>query len=317
MKRIITVSLFVALVLSSCGSGYDTSVVYPDPVATTPLGKALLENTGRIACIYKDSTYTIHKGVDVTEFFYLGKDGKTVKTWWMVVDMKEPTLYLQNITPQDKVVGGVTSEPLTTMMLTKEAAGFKIVGGINTDFGSDVTRSPQGAFWVDGICQKNGFNTNDERPRCIFTLGKDKKATIDYVAEYDAIVAGGNIEELFCGSPVLVKDGAKVAIEPNDLDEASHPRTAIGLDSDGTTVTMMVVDGRRYTWSNGMYLDVLADFMLAAGCHSAMNLDGGGSSTIAVRDPAKGADFHVLNWPNDGGGAERPLWNGLAIVVTD
>ena len=125
----------------------------------------------------------------------------------------------------------------------------------------------------------------------------------------------GNV---FCGSPRLIVDGKIDIAVPNDLDSESHPRTAIGIMPDKTTVYLMVVDGRRYTYSNGMYLQILAEMFLALGCDQALNLDGGGSSTfIVARDGDLGDQkrMEVRNWPNDGGGTERLLHNGLAIVL--
>jgi hypothetical protein len=67
-----------------------------------------------------------------------------------------------------------------------------------------------------------------------------------------------------------------------------------------------------------MYLQILAEMFLALGCDEALNLDGGGSSTfIIAQDGAYGDPkrMDVRNWPNDGGGSERGLHNGLAIIA--
>src|SRR5919109_521873 len=64
-----------------------------------------------------------------------------------------------------------------------------------------------------------------------------------------------------------------------------HPRTAIGVDDAGR-VLLVVVDGRRRT-SVGMDLVQLANLMRRLGAVSALNLDGGGSSTMVVRGKVK------------------------------
>ena len=60
-----------------------------------------------------------------------------------------------------------------------------------------------------------------------------------------------------------------------------HPRTAIGLLADGRAL-LMVVDGRQPSLSVGMSLEELAQLMLEFGAVDAINLDGGGSTTMVV-----------------------------------
>ena len=94
------------------------------------------------------------------------------------------------------------------------------------------------------------------------------------------------------GDRILVADG-QVALGPCTGAVCSrNPRTAIGLTADGR-VLIVVVDGRQGS-SSGMSLLELAQFMAnRLGAEVAMNLDGGGSSTMAVR----GA---LANHPGDG-----------------
>ena len=84
-----------------------------------------------------------------------------------------------------------------------------------------------------------------------------------------------------------------------------HPRTAAGYNASGSKLFLVTVDGRQTT-SAGMTLHQLANFMLTLGVDRAVNLDGGGSTTMVVR----GA---VANSPSDGGG-ERLVSNSLIVV---
>ena len=63
-----------------------------------------------------------------------------------------------------------------------------------------------------------------------------------------------------------------------------HPRTAIGIDRDTGQVLMLVVDGRQ-SFSRGYTMVELANLMTALGAEDALNLDGGGSSTMLAPDP--------------------------------
>jgi hypothetical protein len=116
----------------------------------------------------------------------------------------------------------------------------------------------------------------------------------------------GPEDQVLGGGPRLVRDGrVSVENEGGTLGEAfakaAHPRTAIGFA--GRKVYLVVVDGRQ-AGSAGISLPDLAALMAELGCTDALNMDGGGSSTLWVR----GA---VANSPS--GGRERPVANGLLV----
>ncbi len=109
------------------------------------------------------------------------------------------------------------------------------------------------------------------------------------------------------GNVVLVRDGVPQTI----ADPAPHPRTAVGFSADGRTMHLLTVDGRQAD-SRGVTLTELAKMMADLGAHHALNLDGGGSSTLLAREPGSPA-LLVENQPSDGG--ERSVPNGLAIYA--
>jgi hypothetical protein len=83
---------------------------------------------------------------------------------------------------------------------------------------------------------------------------------------------------------------------------ARQPRTLAGVRADGK-VLLVTVDGRRPGWSTGMTLPEAARLMRSLGARDALNLDGGGSSTMTVRG-------EVVNRPSDHAG-ERPVSDAL------
>ncbi len=94
-----------------------------------------------------------------------------------------------------------------------------------------------------------------------------------------------------------------------------HPRTFIGFKEDGSPV-LMVIDGRGKTAAEknyGVSLFEGAEIMKLAGCVNAYNLDGGGSSTLIVRN--QGGVFDVINRPSDG--SERSDANAIFLVMRD
>ena len=114
--------------------------------------------------------------------------------------------------------------------------------------------------------------------------------------------------EVVGGNTLLVKDGVDVA----PAVKTRHPRTAVGLDATGTKLTILVVDGRKPGIAVGMSYDELAREMLRLGCRQALNLDGGGSTVMAIRDAGSG-NMKILNQPTDG--HERAVADVLGISV--
>ena len=81
-------------------------------------------------------------------------------------------------------------------------------------------------------------------------------------------------------------------------DDAAAPRTAIGIKADGTII-FYTLDGRQSGYSYGARKETLAKRLLELGCTEAMNLDGGGSTSIGGVYPGT-TDFKTLNSPSGG-----------------
>lgn len=98
---------------------------------------------------------------------------------------------------------------------------------------------------------------------------------------------------------------------PGLADSGPAPRTAAGVSRNGRRMYLMVVDGRSER-SGGVTLAELARLLWQAGADDAVNLDGGGSSTLVLRDPGDDTAT-VRNSPSDG--VERPVANGIGLFV--
>ncbi len=83
-----------------------------------------------------------------------------------------------------------------------------------------------------------------------------------------------------------------------ELDASAAPRTAIGVKEDGTVI-FYVLDGRQKGYSYGARLNTIANRLAELGCIDAVNLDGGGSTSIAGIYPGSDA-MSVINSPSDG-----------------
>jgi exopolysaccharide biosynthesis protein len=111
------------------------------------------------------------------------------------------------------------------------------------------------------------------------------------------------------GGPQLIKDGrvditnAAEKIAPafvNDL----HPRTAIATLRSGE-VLLITVDGRQPRHSIGISLNSLAELLIEFGAVEAINLDGGGSTAMVIRNK-------LVNKPSDAAG-ERPVSDAILV----
>lgn len=124
-----------------------------------------------------------------------------------------------------------------------------------------------------------------------------------------------NSEFMIASGPMLVKDG-KVDMT---ISETSYratqraPRTAVAMDKTGSKVFFVTVDGRQSGYSVGMTLKEFAQYLVSIGADRAINLDGGGSTTMVARQ--RGEVYPtVMNSPSDGG--ERAVSTILQVVST-
>ena len=116
-------------------------------------------------------------------------------------------------------------------------------------------------------------------------------------------VAGCNPVDVIGGGPTIVTSGqVDVGDEKFGHESTRNPRTAFAITGRGTWL-LVTLDGRQPA-SQGMRLDELAAELVRLGAVRAVNLDGGGSTTMVVRDS-------VRNLPSDG--AEREVSDGLLL----
>ncbi|MFJ7825444.1 phosphodiester glycosidase family protein [Psychrobacillus sp. NPDC096623] len=120
---------------------------------------------------------------------------------------------------------------------------------------------------------------------------------------------------MLTSGPMLVKDGnVGLSMDPNSSKARERaPRTAIAIDKTGTKVWMVTVDGRQSGYSTGMSLNEFAQYLKSMGAYRALNLDGGGSTAMAVRKPGD-TNVSLFNKPSDG--TERAVSTVLYALST-
>lgn len=181
----------------------------------------------------------------------------------------------------------------------------------------DEPLAAEGKYEVTAIEKRSGDAVIAIPPHRVVLVGKGKGA-----AFLDAIDPGGTVTcslaldpspgailHAVGGGPRLMRGGG-ISIEAGaeGISEAfvdtRHPRTAFGYND--STCFLVTVDGRREGYSAGMNLYELADLMKELGAAEAINLDGGGSTTMWV-------DGTIRNRPSDN--RIRPIANGILVYT--
>lgn len=116
------------------------------------------------------------------------------------------------------------------------------------------------------------------------------------------------------GNMLILSEGQLLPFGEDAYLQKRHPRTAVGLSQDERTLIIVVVDGRQPNYSEGATLPELAQILLDAGAYHALNLDGGGSSTLIFEEDGKSTQ---LNSPiqNRLPARERPIANHLGVYA--
>ncbi len=212
----------------------------------------------------------------------------------------------------DTTVAGVTLDATATAQRKQKTSSFakviKAQAAVNGDFFSYATYATGGLAAGDG---KAWLDTADDKSdaNLVFSKGNPSKPVIHLAAEilkFDAKSMWGVVS----GHPILVDAGKTTTAATNPKSsfcQTRHPRTLVGLDKAGTTLIIAVVDGRQPSLSVGMRCDEEATLMKGLGAWTALNLDGGGSSTMYLSGQG------VVNSPSDG--VERTVGNHLAVYA--
>jgi len=126
-------------------------------------------------------------------------------------------------------------------------------------------------------------------------------------------VPGGLVYNAVSGTGVLVRDGHACPTGHGEI----GAKTAVGADRAGRVLYLVVVDGKQPHYSEGLYMQELADLLPATipGIYAAIVVDGGGSSTMAAQLPGGGTELlnspinmYVVGW-------ERAVANHLAVYA--
>lgn len=117
-------------------------------------------------------------------------------------------------------------------------------------------------------------------------------ANNDVRIETDGECPEGTVQAV-AGNTTLVEKGNPVGLN-SDSPQKAYARVAVAIDKDGKKLWLIAIDGKQPLYSEGVTIAELTQIILDLGADSALNLDGGGSTTLVMATPQQPA---VLNAP--------------------
>ncbi|MDD7281724.1 MAG: phosphodiester glycosidase family protein, partial [Erysipelotrichaceae bacterium] len=281
----------------------------------TPDVSVLLDSTEeKTHEVFSTTNSTIAPGVTQSINYAYSADGKQMVYYVATADVTRNDVIVQSsykdaqcenlgmskLTEQMAAANSVYSDPNNEKYISDY---YTAVAGVNASFYNMTTGQPMGYTVLDG--KYFGTDSYDN----FFAILKDGSAVIDYrsnLSKYEE-----NVWQAVGGSQMLVYNGQDVTANVSgSYNTDRHSRTCVGVTADGKVV-MMVLDGRQEPFSCGGSMHELAQIMLEQGCVTAINLDGGGSTTYAARQEGAN-EVTVVNRPSDG--SERSISSGLIIA---
>ncbi len=241
------------------------------------------------------------------------------------VDLTDPRVSLRVALADDRDPDG--AGPCTGQLDTVTGAARKhdFVLTMNASFFSaPQVNLPAGrkARYVVGNCGTPvGFHASsgklitqpkDAGMRAVFVV--DSTGRPDILDKVQTLPA--NIREAVSGNVMVLKAGE---IVQHAKDTARHPRSVVALSRDRKTLFLVAVDGRQVASRGATYAE-LGELLKRLGADDALNLDGGGSTALVLKDPYTGAHA-VMNRPSDifpahpWLGTERPVADVIGVSM--
>ncbi len=285
-KKVISVLLAMIMVLSSA--------------YVTALAAGSYEPTGDFYQI-SDTRYAIAPGITENRYVLNKPSG-----------MQQEVVYAVNVSPAVSTASFMTGyadyngskwkmqKVREQAVACERATGANVVAAFNADTFNMQTGEPAGCLVMSGNVYKEGLG------RPYFGVTKDGGFVMGDKLTAEIL---GTLKEGVGGFYMLIKNGKRTG-PGKDPESNIAPKTAVGMRADGS-VTIVAVDGRNYPISSNISDYDLATIMLDLGCVTAVNLDGGGSTTYLAKYEGKSA-LELSNNPSDA--VERAVGSSVFIV---
>lgn len=222
------------------------------------------------------------------------------------VDLREPSLDLL-VTPSNGRAPKDTNARTTTEFL----AEFKCQVAINGSFFSPLATRPGDPQDISGLSVSRGDLYSRANRFDALLLSKDRRAWVD-----TAPIDPKEAYNALAGDTTLLLNG-EYSLKPTDtrpIVVVRHPRSTVGVSRDGRYLILMTIDGRQPGYSEGASKPEAAAWLKRLGAWDAINLDGGGSTTLAVEGPDGRPE--IINRPSGPPpGVQRRVANHLGVFA--
>ena len=302
-------------------------IAFVSLVSSVPVSLAAGLDTGEVIQeVTSSDGFEVADGVTYEEAMFTTSDGRTVAGFMIDTNYgaEGSDLKFGVGTPYDGEEYGM--QPVSQQLRYAAMGGRNVLAGVNADFYNMSTGEPEGLLVKDGKEIHAWYPSQEISSRLpyrtFFGILEDGTAVIGYKDDYDR--CKDQLVQAVGGDIVMVENGEVIDFSASGIPDnpyTSYPRMCVGIREDGS-VFFIAVDGKRPdTYSAGLNLVEMAQLMVENGAETAMNLDGGGSVTMVVKDPDT-EDYTLMNSPSDNtsgptGGTERSIANCLYLYNDD
>lgn len=253
----------------------------------------------------KHETVTeIHEGVSYIKRKYVNKDSKAVMVHLAIISPEMVKGICLAAPPLGKTM------TLTNQMKKAEQDGKEVILGINAGFFhlQAGTNLPYGLCLTDGVLLSE-IGTSSKNNKLWFGITNEGKAVCGDVSSYKNTYKG-ILTQGVTGSIMFIDNYRVNSITTG---ASPDPRTVVAVCEDGTVI-FLCVDGRTSVSAGANTADIMEILLrLEMNVVSALNLDGGGSTTMAYKNDGK---IKLANYPSEsGGGTQRPVQSVLLVTV--
>lgn len=273
LKKIQISFLLIFLIYAGCGQG----------IKTLNLKKELPRDSICFIQLKTDSLFNSKQIISLLVFRSKSSDKFHLKFCYSKTSLKQTSLFARSKNAEAAVNGGFFD-----MDKGGSVAYFEINDTVINYTHSSESRWAKSPSIINGaivLTKENKIIIQQARSDRYYELSEEEAAVL-------------------LTGPLLLLNSEKVKLPDTDFVKKRHPRTFFCMTNE--YVVFITVDGRSKE-AEGMSLIEAQQFLLDIGCVDAINLDGGGSTTMWTKE--KG----VVNFPSDKSG-ERPVSNALLIM---
>ncbi|MBO0951022.1 phosphodiester glycosidase family protein [Fibrella forsythiae] len=201
----------------------------------------------------------------------------------------------------------------TTSRLGREKQATAALNGTFFSFkGGSVDHIKIDGYVLDTTRYTPGKKLEEHRQAAIVLTKRGKAAIVFGGADNPRWASERPEPNVMVTGPLLLKGNKRAPLQPNAFNDNRHPRTCFCLTND-RHVLLITADGRHKN-AAGFSLPELTTVLRWLGCRDAINLDGGGSTTLWLSGQP---DNGVVNYPSDSKQwihtGERPVSNVLLV----